>query len=126
VTPSLLITVFVVTQNVTPTPPKVPGFEDKFLDFSQVVLIAGATGKIVIKHAISPTQGTGTVVMQGGLVVSVVVLERATSKKWAKPVKYSIAAANIVTGVILGTLARVDTTYTRQTLQTVGPALQHR
>jgi hypothetical protein len=114
---SFLITVFVLTQNVAPAPaPKVPGFEDKFLDFSQVVLVAGATGKIVIQHAIRPTQGSGTVAIQGGLVVSVVVLERATSKKWKKPVKYSVATANIVTGVILGALARVDTSYTRTAL----------
>ncbi len=105
-------------------PPKVPGFEDKFLSFSQVVLITGATGKIVIKHAISPKQGTGSVVMQGGLVVSVVVLERATSKKWSKPLKYSIGTANIVTGVILGALARVDTSNTRQTLHALSPTPQ--
>lgn len=115
---SFLISVFLLTQNVAPAPqPKVPGFEDKFLDFSQMILVAGSTSKIVIKHASSPTQGSGSVAIQGGLIVSVVVLERATSKRWSKPLKYSIATANIVSGVILGALARVDTSQTRQTLQ---------
>jgi len=121
---SFLISVFLLTQNVAPAPqPK--GFEDRFLDFSQMILVAGSTSKIVIKHANSPMQGSGTVAIQGGLIVSVVVLERATSKRWSKPLKYVVATSNIVAGVALGALARVDTSQTRQTLQGLSPTPTH-
>jgi len=99
-----------------PCQPK-PGFEDKFLLLSQVILATGATGKIVAKYSRDPNQAATTVTMQAGLVGSVVVVEQLTKKKMNAPTKYLVGTGNIVLGVVLGVFTHHDAAYTRAVLR---------
>ena len=97
------------------------GFEDKFLTFSQAVLVVGAAGKIVASYSRDPQKGTTTVVVPAGLAGATIAVEALVRPRMSTPVKYMVGTGNIVLGVVLGVFAHHDSQYTRAVLRGAPP-----
>jgi hypothetical protein len=94
-----------------------PKFEDKFLTFSQAVLVVGAAGKIVASYSRDPGRGSTAVVVPEGLAGATIAVEALAKNKMSTPVKYIVGTGNIVAGVVLGIFAHHDTAYTRAVIK---------
>jgi hypothetical protein len=119
----LAIAALLLTQNLPPpaVPPPQRGFEDKFLTFSQAVLVVGVGVKVVAQYSRDPSVSGRRVAADASLAGSVVAVEVLAKRKMSAPVKYVVGTANIVAGVVLGIFAHHDSQVTRAVVQGLPP-----
>jgi len=114
---ALTITALLLMQTATPAaPPTKRVFEDRFLAFSQAVLVAGATSKIIAKYSRDVSKTGQSVATSASIAGSVITIEALAYRRMNTPTKYLVGTGNIVAGVILGLFAHHDTQYTRAVL----------
>jgi hypothetical protein len=118
----LVIAALILVQNIPqPAAPPQRGFEDKFLTFSQAVLVVGVGVKVVAQYSRDPSISGRRVAADASLAGSVVAVEVLAKRKMSAPVKYVVGTANIVAGVVLGIFAHHDSQVTRAVVQGLPP-----